>query len=210
MSAIESICLEITTMTVLKIDTSARFGSSNSRHLTDYLVSQLDDGEVIVRDLARQPLPQISAEDLVGVHGSSTDDRDSLKQHLALSAELIEELKSADTLVLGVSMYNFGVPVVLKQWIDYVCRAGVTFRYGANGPEGLTGVKRAYIVTATGGTPVGSGMDYVSGYLAHICRFIGVEHVIQIDASGSKGAAEQVLAAGRAQIDAALNEVASA
>lgn len=194
-------------MTVLKIDTSARLDSSNSRQLSDYLVSQLGDSEVIVRDLARQPLPQISAEDLVGVHGSSTDERASLQQHLAVSAELIEELNSADTLVLGVSMYNFGVPVVLKQWIDYVCRAGVTFRYGANGPEGLTGIKRAFIVTATGGTPVGGGMDFVSGYLAFICRFIGVEEVIHIDASGSKRAPEEVLAAGRAQIDAALAAV---
>ncbi|WP_439134870.1 FMN-dependent NADH-azoreductase [Pseudomaricurvus sp.] len=193
-------------MTVLKIDSSARLEGSNSRQLTDYLVEQLADSEVVVRDLVRQPLPLVSAEDLMGVHGSSDDQRESLQQHLALSETLIAELKEADTLVLGVSMYNFGIPAVLKQWIDYVCRAGVTFRYGANGPEGLTGIKRAYIVTATGGTPVGSPMDFASGYLEWVCKFLGVEEITHIDASGSKGTPEQVIAGGQQQIDQALAE----
>lgn len=193
-------------MTVLKIDTSARLENSNSRLLTDYLVEQLGDTNVIVRDLVRQPLPLVNAEDLMGVHGSSSDERSSLQQHLALSNELIAELKAADTLVFGVSMYNFGIPAVLKQWIDYVCRAGVTFRYGANGPEGLTGIKRAYIVTATGGTPVGSPVDFASGYLEWVCKFIGVEEVVHIDASGSKGTPEVVVAQGQQQIGESLKE----
>lgn len=197
-------------MTVLKIDSSARLDNSNSRQLTDYLVDQLEDKNVIVRDLVRQPLPQISAEDLMGVHGSLADERDSLQQHLALSEELIDELKTADTVVFGLSMYNFGVPAVLKQWIDYVCRAGITFRYGSDGPEGLTGIKRAYIVTATGGTPVGSSVDFASGYLEWVCKFIGVEEVIHIDASGSKGTPEQVIAQGQQQIDEALNNTVEA
>lgn len=191
-------------MTVLKIDTSARLEGSNSRVLSDYLVSQLGDQDLIVRDLVREALPEVSAEDLIGVHGSSGEDRHSLQQHLGLSEQLIGELNAADTVVFGVSMYNFTVPAALKRWIDYVCRAGVTFKYGANGPQGLTGIKRAFIVTATGGTPVGSPVDFASGYLEHICKFIGVEAVHHIDASGSKGTPEKVIESAKAQIDALL------
>lgn len=140
----------------------------------------------------------------MGVHGSLQDDRASLRHHLALSNELVAELKQADTLVLGVAMYNFSVPAYLKQWIDYVCRAGVSFRYTENGPEGLIGVQRAFIVTASGGTPIGGDWDFASCYLEHICRFLGVNEVFQIDVSGSKGAPEQVLAAARRQIDELL------
>ncbi len=194
----------MTRPTVLKIDSSARLDGSNSRALTNYLIEQLGDVDVIERDLVRQPLPPISAEDLVGVHGSSDTGRDSLKQQLALSDELIRELFAADTLVVGVPMYNFSVPAVLKQWVDYVCRARVTFHYTEQGPQGLTGIQRAFIVTATGGTPVGSPMDHASGYVEQILKFIGVAEVHHIEASGSKGDPERILAEARAQIDAVL------
>lgn len=192
-------------MTVLRIDSSARLEGANSRIITDYLVRQL--GQLVIeRDLVKDPLPPISPQDLVGVHGSHDDDRTSLQQHLALSNQLIAELKQADTLVLGVAMYNFSVPAYLKQWIDYVCRAGISFRYTESGPVGLTGVKRAFIVTASGGTPIGGDWDFASRYLEHICRFLGVEEVIHIDASGSKGTPEAVIAAAKRQIDARLEE----
>ncbi len=190
-------------MTILKIESSARLEQSNSRRVTDYLVQQLGQ-PVITRDLVKNPLPAMSPEDLVGVHGSHKDSRPSLQQHLAVSEQLIDELRQADTLVLGVAMYNFGVPAYLKQWIDYVCRAGVSFRYTENGPEGLTGVKRAYIVTASGGTPIGSDMDFASRYLEHICRFLGIEEVFHIDAGGSKRTPELVYEHAKAQIDALL------
>lgn len=190
-------------MTVLRIDSSARLEDSNSRIITDYLVQQLGL-PVIERDLVKNPLPPMSPQDLVGVHGSHEDDRASLQQHLAISNELIAELKQADTLVLGVPMYNFSVPAYLKQWIDYVCRAGISFRYTENGPEGLTGVKRAFIVTASGGTPIGGDLDFASRYLEHICRFLGVKDVAHIDACGSKGAPEMVVSAAKQQIDTLL------
>lgn len=188
-------------MTVLKIDSSARLEGSNSRTLTNYLVEKLGQ-PVIERDLVTSPLPPMSPQDLVGVHGSHEDDRDSLQAHLALSDELIAELKQADTLVLGVSMYNFGVASYLKQWIDYVCRAGVSFRYTEHGPEGLTGVQRAFIVTASGGTPIGGDADFASRYMEQVCRFLGIDEIHHIDASGSKRTPEAVIAAGRRQIDA--------
>jgi len=190
-------------MPVLRIDSSARLEDSNSRIITDYLVQQLGL-PVIERDLVKNPLPPMSPQDLVGVHGSHEDDRASLQQHLAISNELIAELKQADTLVLGVPMYNFSVPAYLKQWIDYVCRAGISFRYTENGPEGLTRVKRAFIVTASGGTPIGGDLDFVSRYLEHICRFLGVMDVAHIDACGSKGAPEMVVSAAKQQIDTLL------
>jgi len=191
-------------MTVLRIDSSARFEASNSRTLTQYLVEQLD-GPVEERDLAREILPVISAADLIDLHASADNERESLQQHLALSNTLISELMAADELVIGLPIYNFGVPSVLKQWIDYICRAGITFKYGENGPVGLTGIKRAFIVTSSGGVPIGSKGDFASGHVEQICRFIGAEEVIHIDASGSKGAPELIISKGKEQIDKLLS-----
>ena len=196
-------------MTVLHIDSSARIEASNSRILSQYLVEAL--GEVVIRrDLAQQPLPAISAEDLVAVHGSLDQHRDSLAAQLTVSEELINELKQSNTLVLGVPMYNFGVPASLKQWIDAICRAGVSFKYTAEGPQGLLGVDRAIIITATGGTPVGSEMDFVTPYLQHICHFLGINDVYVIDASGSKREPEQIIAQGKAQIDKVVAQIQTA
>ncbi|MFT4790352.1 MAG: FMN-dependent NADH-azoreductase [Paraglaciecola sp.] len=191
-------------MSILHIDSSARLTGSNTRIIGQYLVNTLNT-TVVHRDLAVNPLPPINAEDLMGVHGSSNDQRDSLHTHLALSDQLIQELKDADTLVIGAAMYNFGIPASLKQWIDAICRAGVSFKYTAQGPVGLLNIKRAFIITATGGTPVGSSMDFVSGYLAHICGFLGVKEVLHIDASGSKGSPEQIIESGKQQVDNLLS-----
>lgn len=190
-------------MTVLHINSSAQMSNSNTRILGQYLVDALGE-QVVHRDLAQQPLPPIHAEDLMAVHGSFDSQRASLQPQLALSEQLIEELKSADTLVLGAPMYNFGIPASLKQWIDAICRAGVSFKYTEQGPVGLLGIKRAFIITSSGGTPIGSEMDFASRYLEHICRFIGINNVFHVDASGSKGNPEQVIAQGKDQIDALI------
>ncbi|WP_293750401.1 NAD(P)H-dependent oxidoreductase [uncultured Paraglaciecola sp.] len=190
-------------MSILHIDSSARLTDSNTRIIGQYLVNALNT-KMLHRDLAVNPLPAISAQDLMGVHGSSDDQRDSLHSHLALSNQLIQELKDADTLIIGAAMYNFGIPASLKQWIDAICRAGVSFKYGEQGPEGLLNIKRAFIITASGGTPVGGDMDFVSGYLSLICNFIGVKEVLHIDASGSKGSPEQIIESGKQQVDSLL------
>ena len=106
-------------------------------------------------------------------------------------------------------MYNFGIPAALKQWIDVICRAGVSFKYTGQAPVDLLGVKRAFIITASGGIPIGSEMDFSSRYGEHICRFIGITEVFHIDASGSKGSPEQVIAQGKEQVDALMEGVHS-
>jgi FMN-dependent NADH-azoreductase len=190
-------------MAVLHINSSARKVGSNTRILGQYLVEQLAL-PVVSRDLASRPLPPISAEDLIGVHGSSGENRAALQQQLALSNALIEELRAADILVLGAPMYNFGIPASLKQWIDAVCRAGVSFSYTPQGPVGLLGVSEAFIITSSGGTPIGSEADFASRYLEHLCRFIGIGSIHHVDASGSKRTPDEVIASGRQQIDALL------
>tara|TARA_R110002167_G_scaffold10378_4_gene47700 strand:+ start:831 stop:1427 length:597 start_codon:yes stop_codon:yes gene_type:complete len=198
-------------MTILHIDASANFETSNSRTISDYIVekvigSGLSSGTIIRRDLAKQLLPQINSEDLISLHSSSESDRKSLKEHFELSEHLITELKSSDTIVIGIPMYNFGVPVVLKQWIDYIARAGQTFKYTESGPVGLSGVERAYVVIASGGTPLGSPMDHLSPYIKTILGFIGVETVHIIDAAGSKGVTEKVISEAKAQVDALFSD----
>lgn len=193
-------------MTVLHINSSVRMHDSNTRIIGGYLVNALDE-QVIHRDLAQQPLPPISAQDLMAVHRSADSQQVSFQAQLALSEVLINELKSADTLVLGAPMYNFGIPASLKHWIDAICRAGVSFEYTKQGPVGLLKGKRAFIITASGGTPVGSEIDFASGYLEHTCRFIGIDEIFHIDASGSKGNQTQVIADGKAQVDSLLTTI---
>ncbi|MGK0501232.1 MAG: FMN-dependent NADH-azoreductase [Oceanicoccus sp.] len=195
-------------MTVLHINSSARLNDSNTRIIGQYLVDTLGES-VVSRDLAQDPLPPISAEDLIAVHGSSDIQRDSFQEQLALSGQLIDELKNADTLVLGAPMYNFGIPASLKQWIDAICRAGVSFKYTKQGPQGLLGVKRVFIITATGGTAHGSEMDFASRYLEHVSKFIGIDDVFHIDASGSKGTPEEVIAQGKQQVDKLISTFSS-
>ena len=98
-------------------------------------------------------------------------------------------------------MYNFGVPATLKAWIDQVCRAGITFRYTENGPEGLLSGKSADIVITTGGAPLESPVDFVSGYLKQVFTFIGISEVnvvgadrMNIDAETSFGRAMDQIA----------------
>jgi FMN-dependent NADH-azoreductase len=197
-------------MTILHIDASASLETANSRAISEYIVekvieSGLSSDTVIRRDLAKQLLPQIDAQDLIALHASNELNRASLKAHFELSEHLITELKSSDTLVIGVPMYNFGVPVVLKQWIDYIARAGQTFKYTEAGPVGLSGVKQAYVVIASGGTPIGSPMDHLSSYLKTILSFIGVETIHIIDAAGTKGATDKVIAKAKEQVDELLS-----
>jgi len=147
---------------------------------------------VVTRDLADTPLPQIT-EDWVNANFTPADDRtNAQKAVLAQSDALVAELEAADTVVIGLPIYNFGVPAALKAWIDLVARAGRTFKYTENGPVGLLEGKRAIVAVASGGTQAGSEIDFATPYVRHVLGFIGITEVefvsadqLMIDADAS-------------------------
>jgi FMN-dependent NADH-azoreductase len=174
-------------MTILHIDSSARLQGSVTRDLSSQIVAHLG-GDVIRRDL-KDALPQIT-ENWVNANFTPADQRDAVQTDtLALSDTLVNELRAADTIVIGVPIYNFGVPAALKAWIDLVARAGLTFKYTETGPVGLLEGKRAIIAIASGGTPMNSDIDFATGYLRHVLGFIGITNVdvIAADAVMMKG-----------------------
>ena len=187
-------------MTLLHIDSSARTEGSVTRDLTAQIVAKIG-GDVIRRDL-RDALPQIN-EAWVGANFTPADRRDDVQRDtLALSDTLVAELKAADTIVIGLPLYNFGVPAALKAWIDLVARAGVTFKYGENGPEGLLTGKRAILAVSTGGVPVGSAYDFATAYMRHVLGFIGITEVEMVAAERVVANGDAAIAAAQAEIDA--------
>jgi FMN-dependent NADH-azoreductase len=187
--------------TLLHIDASARLTGSITRDLSARVLDRLAPARVIRRDLA-DPLPQIDAT-WVEANFTPADQRDALQTDtLALSDALVAELQAAETIVIGVPIYNFGVPASLKAWIDLVARAGVTFRYTPEGPVGLLEGKRAILAVASGGTQVGSEIDFATGYLRHVLGFIGI-HDVEIVAADRLGAdAERAMTAAETAIGA--------
>ena len=155
---------------------------------------------MVVRDLAAG-LPFVT-EAWVGANFTDEADRsEDQKAALSLSDILVNELFAADTLVIGVPIYNFGVPAALKAWIDMIARARKTFHYTANGPEGLLTGKQAFIVIVSGGTQMGSEIDFATGYLRHILGFIGITDVTFI-------AADQQMVKGETAVSEALQQIA--
>ncbi|WP_428630861.1 FMN-dependent NADH-azoreductase [Sphingopyxis sp.] len=171
---------------ILRIDASARNSGSTTRQLTDQLVARLVEqgygANVTQRDLALTP-PALLTENWVGANFTDDAERSAdQKAALALSDELIAELEAADTIVIGVPVYNFGIPAALKAWVDLIARARRTFRYTETGPEGLLKNKRAFLVVASGGVPVGSDYDFASRYMLQLLGFVGITDVTVIAA----------------------------
>ena len=178
----------MTSNTVLRVDASARIAGSLTRRMTDAIVRRLAPNTVIPRDLAC-PIPQID-EAWVGANFTAPHERsDDQDQVLTLSDRLVAEVQEADSLVIGVPIYNFGVPSALKAWIDQVARAGVTFRYTPDGPVGLLDGKAATLAVASGGTVVGSNLDFATGYMRHVLGFLGINDVTVVDAKSEEGQA---------------------
>lgn len=187
---------------ILKVDASARFEGSVTRELSALLADRLagPDGAVVERDLAKTPVPQID-ERWVGANFTPEDARNQdQKDSLALSDSLVEELKVADTLVIGLPIYNFGIPAAVKAWIDHVARARVTFKYTENGPVGLLENKVAYLVVSSGGTTVGSEIDFATGYMKHVLGFMGIHDVRIVSAERWMSRSEEDRQAVYAQI----------
>lgn len=165
---------------VLRIDASARVEGSVTRQLADQLVeglaARVPNLAVTRRDVAHG-LPFIDAE-WVAANFTDPDARnESQQEKLADSDTLVEEVKAADIWVIATPIYNFGVPASLKAWIDQVARARVTFRYTEQGPKGLLAGKKVYILTATGGTEVGSAIDFATPWLKFVLGFLGITDI---------------------------------
>lgn len=196
--------MSATAKTILRIDASMRREGSVSRDLTDTLINQISDADtrVITRDLLDNP-PGFVNEAWIGANFTDPAERtDDQKAALAASDALIAEVRAADTLVIGVPLYNFSVPGALKAWIDMIARARETFRYTENGPVGLLEGKKAYLVVTSGGVPVGSDMDFATGYMRHVMGFIGITDVTVIEAGQLNFVAEEKLASARTTIKA--------
>lgn len=183
---------------LLRIDASMRHAGSVTRDLTDRIVARFPDVDVTVRDLTAGV--EFVDEAWIGANFTDPSERsDAQMARLAGSDSLVAELKAADVLVIGVPVYNFGVPAALKAWVDQVCRARETFRYTENGPVGLLQGKRAIIAVASGGTEVESGIDFATPYLRHVLAFIGITEVTVIEAGrqmvDAEAAAERATAA---------------
>ncbi len=184
---------------ILRIDASARTTASISRKLTDATVAVLG-GTVIAHDLAANP-PGFLTEDLIGAYFTPPGERSPAQTALlAASDAAVAEIRAADTIVIGMPVYNFGVPAALKAWADLVARVGETFRYTQAGPEGLLTGKRAIIVAASGGTQTGSEIDFATPWLTHFLGFIGIKDVRVVAADQLMMGADDKLAAAESAI----------
>jgi FMN-dependent NADH-azoreductase len=194
----------MTNTRVLRIDSSAKNAASVTRQLTDLFIQRLAERQaidVVSRDVGRG-LPFVDG-DWVAANFTDPEARDAAKQAaLALSDALVSEVQAADVLVIGVPLYNFGVPATLKAWIDQIARARLTFRYTEHGPEGLLTGKKAYLLVASGGTPVGGAMDFATPWLKHVLAFMGITDVEVI-------AAERLNMQGDAGRQQAIERIAS-
>jgi FMN-dependent NADH-azoreductase len=173
--------------TILVLNSSASGHTSVSRILVEEAVSRLLEAEpratVVYRDLGAAPVPHLTTTNLAGVRGVPTTDAERAAR--ALSDQLIAELRTADTIVIGAPMYNFSIPTGLRAWFDYVLRPGETFSYSEAGPRGLLGGKRVIVIESRGGLyseGPAQAIDFQEPYLRHLLGFMGLADVAFIHA----------------------------
>jgi FMN-dependent NADH-azoreductase len=183
-------------MNVLLIHSSGRRDNSVTRRLAARAAERLG-GDVTVRDLA-DGAPFVDAAFIDATFADPAARSAAQRDALARSDELVAELKAADVVVIGLPVYNFGAPAALKAWFDQVARARETFRYTETGPEGLLTDKRAVIVAASGGTAIGSEIDFATPWLRFALGFLGVRDVTVIAADRLMRAPENAEAAAAA------------
>ncbi len=196
--------------TILQLNSAARSQGANSTLLANELTAKLQDAnpgaKVVVRNLLADPLPHLD-DAILGAFFTPAEQRTPEQAAIhARSQALIDELLAADIIVIGAPMYNFGVSTQLKAYFDWIARAGITFRYTANGPEGLVKGKKAFVVTARGGKYQGTPNDTQTPYLKSFLGFIGITDVSFIYAEGlnmGPDAATAALAGAREAIAAA-------
>ncbi len=170
--------------TILQVNTSILGNEGQSTRLANEFVAALDADKVIVRELASDPVPHLTAERFgafIAPKEKRTPEQDRI---VAYSDNLIDELKQADTLVLGLPMYNFGLPSTLKAYFDHIARAGVTFKYTEKGSVGLLTGKKAYVFAARGGYYAGTPRDTQTAYVRDFLAFLGMTDVQFVYAEG--------------------------
>ena len=166
---------------VLALFTSINPGQSHSTTVVESFLQKIESTDstanVIRRDLNTDALPHLSASEMAAWMTPESERDDNAQSLALLSDSLINELKQADTIVLGLPMYNFGVPSTFKAWIDRIARAGITFRYTEQGPEGLLNGKRVLVVATRGGMYAGTEKDSQSQFIKDVFNFIGISKV---------------------------------
>jgi FMN-dependent NADH-azoreductase len=198
-------------MKILQINSSQRPQASQSSRLAAQIVERLQAAnpanELTIRDLGVAPHPALDEAAITAIF-TPVDQRTPEQQaRVELDDAVIAELKASDVIVLGVPMYNFGVPAQLKHWIDAIARAGVTFRYTEKGPVGLVTGKKVYVALTRGGlyrnTPADTQVPYLKAFLG----FIGLTDVQFVYAEGmamGPEAEQKALASAQSQIDELL------
>ena len=171
--------------TILQIQSSLFNGNGQSSRLaSEFVARAFPNAQVTVRDLARDPVPHLDGERFSAFVTKKQDRTAAQEAVVAYSDALIGELRRADVLVIGLPMYNFGVPSQLKAWIDHIARAGETFRYTEKGPQGLLTGKKAYIFAARGGLYAGTAADTQTQYLRQLLEFVGIADIEFVYAEG--------------------------
>ena len=198
-------------MNILQINSSARLDASHSSRLADAIVQRVRAGDaqatLTVRDLGRTPHRELDEAALAALFTPAEQRTPEQAARVALDDALIAEIQAADVVVLGVPMYNFGVPAQLKNWIDAIARVRVTFQYTANGPEGLLKNKKVYVALTRGGQYRNTPADTQVPYLKTVLAFLGMTDVQFVYAEGlamGADAEQQALASARAQIEEAV------
>jgi FMN-dependent NADH-azoreductase len=198
-------------MNILQINSSARSEGSHSTKLANELVERLrsgrSDATLKVRDLSRTPHPALDEAALQALFTPAEQRTQAQAARVALDDELITEIQAADVVVLGVPMYNFGVSSQLKNWIDAISRARVTFQYTDKGAEGLLKNKKVYAVLTRGGLYRGTPNDTQVPYLKAVLSFLGMSDVQFVYAEGlamGPQAEQDAFASAHTQIEEAL------
>ena len=198
-------------MNILQINTSLRREGANSTRIANSIVDRLQalnpTAKLSLRDLSSTPHPVLDEAALGALFTPAERRTADQAARVALDDALIAEVQAADVIVLGVPMYNFGVPAQLKNWIDAIARNGVTFRYTENGPEGLLTGKKVYVGLARGGRYRGTEADSQVPYLKTVFGFLGMTDLNFIYAEGlnmGAEAAQQGFAQAQADLVAAF------
>ncbi|MCU7696574.1 NAD(P)H-dependent oxidoreductase [Acinetobacter sp. AYS6] len=172
---------------ILVLKSSIMGEGSQTNRLIDVMIEHRKDqglqDDITIRNLAEMNLPVLDLEIFQALRGTENS-KPEIKQIVALSDELIDELKSADLLVIGAPMYNLNVPTQLKNWFDLVARARQTFRYTETYPQGLVEGVKAVVVSSRGGIHVGQETEAVTPYLKAVLGLMGIHDVDFIYAEG--------------------------